>query len=154
MIALRPPRDDEGDALTELCLRSKAVHGYDAAFIEMCRAELTVCIGKPGHVFIVAERNGELAGMAEISVNGEEAELEKIFVEPAAIGSGVGRRLFSWARCEAAALGCSYMMIDAEPGAAPFYRAMGAGEVGQSPSGSIPGRVLPRYRFALAGISA
>ena len=154
MIALRQPRDDEGPALTELCLRSKAAHGYDAAFIEMCRAELSVQPDMPGHVFVVAERGGEAVGMAEISVDGEVAELEKIFVEPEVIGSGVGRVLFDWARGEAMARGATHMMVDADPGAVGFYSAMGAVEVGRSPSGSIPGRFLPRLRLELERVAA
>ena len=42
MLHLRPARPDEADLLTELCLRSKAVWGYDDAFMRACRAELTL----------------------------------------------------------------------------------------------------------------
>ena len=42
MLALRPARPEEAPALTELCLRSKAVWGYDAAFMQACRRELTM----------------------------------------------------------------------------------------------------------------
>ena len=35
-------------------------------------------------------------------------------------------------------------MIDSDPEARPFYEAMGAVLVGDSPSASIPGRRLPR----------
>jgi len=34
-------------------------------------------------------------------------------------------------------------MIDADPNAEGFYLKMGAERVGESPSGSIPGRMLP-----------
>jgi len=46
-VALRPARADEAPALSELALRSKAHWGYDDAFLEACRAELTV---RPEHV--------------------------------------------------------------------------------------------------------
>jgi hypothetical protein len=36
------------------------------------------------------------------------------------------------------------MVIEADPDAAPFYRKMGAKHCGFAPSGSIPGRVLPK----------
>jgi hypothetical protein len=36
-VRLRAPRLDELEALSDLCLRSKAVWGYDAAFLEACR---------------------------------------------------------------------------------------------------------------------
>ena len=154
MIALRPPQRGEAQALTELCLRSKAVHGYDAAFIAMCRAELTVRPDRPGHEIVVAENDGKVVGMAEISIGGDEAELEKIFVEPGVIGTGVGRALFDWARLRAVEKGAIQLSWDADPGAVPFYRAMGAVEVGRSPSGSIPGRFLPRLRLDLGPVAA
>lgn len=40
-------------------------------------------------------------------------------------------------------------MIDAGPGAVGFYQAMGAERAGTAPSGSIPGRTLPRLRYRL-----
>lgn len=40
-------------------------------------------------------------------------------------------------------------MIDADPNAEPFYRAMGAVRIGATPSGSIPGRELPLLEFTL-----
>jgi hypothetical protein len=41
------------------------------------------------------------------------------------------------------------MTIDADPGAVPFYERMGAVPAGLVPSGSIPGRFLPRLVVAL-----
>jgi hypothetical protein len=38
---------------------------------------------------------------------------------------------------------------DADPDAAPFYRKMGAYDVGQAPSGSVPGRMLPKFAMNL-----
>ena len=92
MLRLRPPRADEGPKLTELCLRSKASHGYDEAFMAACREELTVDPGGGG-LIAVAELNGECAGVAEMSLEGEKAELCKLFVDPLHQGKGVGRRL-------------------------------------------------------------
>ena len=40
MLTLRTPRPDEAAILTELSLRSKAVWGYDEAFMLSCRNEL------------------------------------------------------------------------------------------------------------------
>lgn len=154
MVDLRPPAHDEAEALTALCLRSKAVHGYDEAFMAACRAELTVHPGLPGRRLAVAEEGGVAVGLAEISVAGEAAQLEKLFVEPSSIGRGVGRALFAWARQEAAALGAGYLMVDADPGAEAFYRAMGAARDGVSASGSIPGRYLPRLRLDLRGTAS
>ena len=43
-------------------------------------------------------------------------------------------------------------MIEADPDAAPFYRRMGAQDVGLAPSGSIPGRMLPKLVKELCSI--
>ena len=41
-VILRAPLEDELPALADLCFRSKAVWGYDAAFMEACRPVLRV----------------------------------------------------------------------------------------------------------------
>ena len=133
--------------MTELCLRSKASHGYDEAFIEACRRELTVDPAKPG--IVVAEIGGVPAGMAEIFLSGEKAELMKLFVEPAHQGKGVGRALFEWAVEQARQHGARALSWDGDPGAVAFYEKMGGVIVGRSPSGSIPGRTLPRLELCL-----
>ena len=148
-LQLRPPRADEAGILTALCLRAKAVHGYDAAFLEACRDELTLRLATPGHRAMVAEDARVVVGLAEISIAGPDAELEKLFVEPTHMRAGIGRLLFDWARREATSLGAACMWIDSDPGACEFYRAMGAVAAGRSPSGSIPGRWLPRLRLDL-----
>jgi hypothetical protein len=42
MFRLRTPRCDEAAILTELCIRSKAVRGYDEEFMLACCGELTL----------------------------------------------------------------------------------------------------------------
>lgn len=149
MLRLRPPAPDEGPVLSALCLRAKAVHGYDAAFLEACRAELTVDPSAPGLAAAVAEIDGRRAGFVEIAVRGPEAEIEKLFVDPAFQGRGVGTALFAFARRQAMRRGAERLRADADPGAAGFYERQGAVPAGASPSGSIPGRVLPRYECVL-----
>lgn len=145
VVTLRPPRPSECPALTELCLISKAHWGYDAAFIEACRAELTV---HPSDLttdrYQVAERDGIVVGVAAFSADGERGQVELMFVDPAAMDQGIGRALMQWLIAEARALGLSAIDIEADPGAAGFYEAMGARRVGEAPSGSIPGRMLPK----------
>jgi GNAT superfamily N-acetyltransferase len=73
-----------------------------------------------------------------------------MFVEPSAIGLGVGKALLDWATAAARALGAHALTIDADPGAVGFYKRMGATEYGSAPSGSISGRMLPRLQVVLA----
>lgn len=147
---LRAPSPDEAELLTELCLRSKAVWGYDADFMQACRSELTI---RPADLardaFRVALVDDAIVGVVQIAITGGDAELAKLFVAPGTIGSGVGKTLFAWAVNEARARGATRLWIEADPDAAAFYRRMGTTDAGSVPSGSIPGRFLPRLRFDL-----
>jgi GNAT superfamily N-acetyltransferase len=150
MFRLRAPSAHECPALTELCLRSKAVWGYDRAFMDACRAELTLTPRDLETTQLqVVEQDGAVVGVAQISAEGGLAHLEKLFVEPKILRAGLGAALFDWAKKAARDLGATAMIIEADPDAAPFYRRMGARDDGVAPSGSIPGRVLPRLRLDL-----
>jgi hypothetical protein len=60
---LRAGRGDEARLLSELALRSKGHWGYDQAFLDACRAELTLTPRDiETHQVIVAERDGQLVG--------------------------------------------------------------------------------------------
>ena len=147
---IRAVHPSELDALTDLCLRSKAYWGYDAAFMAACRAELTL---RPTDLaetsLVVAERDGIAVGLVQVAVENGVCDLLKLFVEPDRIGQGHGAALFSWAVDEARRLGARTMTIEADPDAVPFYRSRGAREVGTVPSGSIPGRDLPLLEVSL-----
>ena len=101
------------------------------------------------HVAIAEERGG-IFGVAQVNVRARDAELLKLFVEPTALRRGVGRTLFSWATDVAGKMNARRMIIEADPEAAGFYREMGARDAGEAPSGSLPGRMLPRLSFDVA----
>lgn len=145
MMRIRPARPEEAPELSELALRSKGHWGYDAAFLAACREELTLRPAElAAHRTVVAEREGRLLGLATLVGAPPVGELGMLFVAPEAIGRGVGSALYRHVLATAQELGFARLELDADPNAEPFYRAMGAEVVGTSPSGSIPGRVLPR----------
>lgn len=148
---LRQPTPGELPHLGDLCLRSKAVWGYDAAFMEACRDELMLH-AEDIHAteVVVAEVDGTAVGVAQVAIVGTGGDLLKLFVAPEMIGSGVGRTLFEWCCDTARGKGAGELVIESDPGAVPFYRRMGAKDAGSAPSGSVPGRVLPRLVLALA----
>ncbi len=149
-ILLRDARRDELDALSELCLRSKAVWGYDDAFIEACREELSLAPADLDQTLVqVAETDTGAVAVVQVSVEGDEAMLDKLFVDPGSLRSGAGRRLLDWAADAARRGGADHMVIEADPQAAEFYRRMGATDAGHAPSAAIPGRMLPRLVLAL-----
>ncbi|GHH85944.1 GNAT family N-acetyltransferase [Streptomyces capitiformicae] len=142
---IRPARAEEATALTELVLRSKAHWGYDAEFLEACRAELTI---RPDEIddrrIVVAEdAQPGVLGVASLEGTAPQGRVGLCFVEPSAIGRGVGRALYSHVMRAAREFGFTWITIDSDPNAEPFYRRMGARPVGRTPSGSIAGRELP-----------
>ena len=147
---LRPPRLDELDVLSRLCQRSKAHWGYDAAFMTACETELTLRQSdlSTGSV-AVAEVNDAPVGVARITVTSGVADLELLYVAPEQMGRGIGQSLFDWSTEAAQAAGASRMIIEADPNAVNFYLRMGAVAVGYAPSGSIPGRRLPKLQLNL-----
>ena len=118
--------------------------------MEACRAELSFEAHDLALTPIaVAEVNGKPIGVAQIKVVDDEADLLKLFVEPTALRKGAGKVLFGWATDVAKKLGATRLTIDADPDAAPFYRRMGAYDVGEAPSVSVPGRMLPKLAMNL-----
>ncbi|MGI9477750.1 MAG: GNAT family N-acetyltransferase [Hyphomicrobiaceae bacterium] len=147
-LIIRQPTVDELPTLSDLCLRSKAIWGYDAAFMNACREELTLRQDDFATSHIgVAAANAAPVGVVQVVVAGDEADLQKLFVEPTAMRGGIGRKLFGWACDVTRRSGARQLSIEADPDAAPFYRRMGARDDGHAASGSIPGRLLPRLVF-------
>jgi N-acetylglutamate synthase-like GNAT family acetyltransferase len=120
-----------------------------------CRFEATVT---PEMVatssVMVAEINGRVTGVAQLIVRDSVAELDKLFVEPGTLRSGIGRTLLDWARAEAYGAGATALLVQADPYAADFYRRCGAVDVGLYPSNLFPGRFLPRLKFPLPAQSS
>ncbi|MEO3853197.1 GNAT family N-acetyltransferase [Streptomyces sp. B8F3] len=141
---IRAARPEEAAILSELALRSKGHWGYDEGFLALCREELTL---QPSDVeqrrTAVAENQGRILGFVTVQGDPPDGELGMLFVDPPAIGGGVGRLLLEHALVVAEAIGFKQLEIGAEPHAEAFYRAMGATRIGTVPSGSIPGRELP-----------
>ncbi len=142
---LRAPRLDELGLLSDLCLRSKAVWGYPQDMLDSFRRELTLSEDDVREdAIVVADDLRGIAGVVEVSFDGDVAVLEKLFVEPGRFGEGTGNLMYVWACRTAQGRGARELVIDADPGAAAFYERMGAEPAGESESGSVPGRFLPR----------
>jgi len=134
-----------------LCMRSKAVWGYDEAFMAACQDELTISPEEFDQtIVLVGKEDGALRGVGQLVLTDETSELEKLFVEPAAIGRGVGRKIFGALRDEALSQGAARMLVTADPDAVPFYERIGFRKCGHEASGSIPGRTLPVLSLDLA----
>jgi GNAT superfamily N-acetyltransferase len=142
---------EEHAQLTELALRSKSHWGYDPEFLSDCRASLTLT---PQYVathpvYVLEEENCIVGFYSLIETTNEVVDLEHLFIEPSAIGKGYGKQLWQHLVTTARRLGYRLMTIEADPFAEPFYRRMGAAQVGEVPSEVRTGRMLPLLHFHL-----
>jgi len=87
--------------LSALAFASKASWGYDDAFMEACRAELTVAPGDLQRVCVRVYVDGVIHGFS--GVDGDE--LTWLFVDPRAMRRGIGRALMGDACALARAAG-------------------------------------------------
>lgn len=149
---IRRARPVECEALTALCMRSKAHWGYDAAFMVQCRDSLRVRpeAVREGWVFVAVDAMDRPLGVAQVDRVDGVADLGLLFVDPPAIGHGIGRELLCHAAAAVGRAGIGSMSILADPHAAPFYERAGAKLRGMAPSDAVLGRMLPLYDLAIA----
>jgi GNAT superfamily N-acetyltransferase len=149
-IIIRPARPAEADDLTGIALRAKASWGYSEAFMAACQAELTITPARvqQGGIW-VAEIDGRLAGFVGGTFRETEACVDPLFVDTPYQGRGVGQALMRTLLDACRARGVSLIDVDADPNAEAIYRRWGFETVGRVPSGSIPGRYLPRMQLRL-----
>jgi GNAT superfamily N-acetyltransferase len=130
-IVIRQARLDERDRLEALQRHASLAREEDrqALLAHPDAIELPSWQIVEGHVW-VAERNEAAIGFSVVlPLADDEIELDGLFVEPHAWGTGIGRRLVEHAAGLTAARS---MRVIANPGAAGFYAACGfepAGEV-------------------------
>jgi GNAT superfamily N-acetyltransferase len=118
--------------------------------MEVCRVELAVTPEA------IAEKEYWIAGSDPLlgcvclsSLAPGIGEVNAYFVAPEAQRQGIGRLLWAKLLERAKAKGMHALRLDSDPFAVPFYEGLGFNTIGQSPSGSIPGRVLPRMEYRL-----
>jgi GNAT superfamily N-acetyltransferase len=149
---IRRARPEQADILSELAFRSKSHWGYDDAFLTSCRQALTVSPAEiaTSYVYAFVDAGGYISGFYRfVAHEGDVAELDSLFVEPRAIGKGVGKRLWQHAVELARSLGFTTLELQSDPYAEGFYLAMGAKRCGDSKSTVTPGRMLPLMRYSL-----
>lgn len=147
---IRPARREETGLLSDLAMRSKGHWGYDSDFLEACRAELTVDPGRLDTESVwVACQDDLVLGFSALRVDEREAELTDLFVDPDHMGSGVGRGLWDHTVEQARSGGALRLRIEADPNAEGWYLRRGVVRIGETPSGSIPGRNLPLLEFRI-----
>ena len=149
-VILRFARQEEAEQLSALCMRSKAYWGYSEPFLAACVELLRITPGNIDETLtMVAEQGDRLAGVMQLAISGEDAELDKLFVDPDFIGYGVGSLLLKQAIRDARDEGALEMYIVSDPFAEPFYLHHGARRVGEIQSEADETRFLPRLALDL-----
>ena len=136
--------------LNEIAYRSKASWGYASAQMEAWRAELAI---SPAWISMqrvhVALVDDNVVGLYVLLDEAGEWRLDHLWVDPSAIGRGVGRALIGSACRNARSLGAVELIVHADPNAEGFYKACGAELIGAIPSpiAHAPARALPLFRL-------
>ena len=99
-----------------------------------------------GNQVFVAHRRGHIVGFATIVADeGNDGELESLFVEPTEWRKGVGRALVQRIEREAINRGATRLRVVANEQAAAFYEAVGFSAIGEQVTPLVPlARVMVR----------
>jgi len=149
---IRPADPSEGSFLTELTIRSKAHWGYSEAFMVLATPELEFRPEKfmPDFLVYVLEMDNIRVGFCSLlRVDDDTVELHDLFIDPAHIGCGHGKRLWFFALDIARGRGFRRLTLTADPNAEPFYLAQGAVRIEEQPSPVQHDRVLPVLEYLL-----
>lgn len=146
---IRRASPHEAGFLNALTGRSTLHWGYDPAFLDWEPEALLVTpefvTGSPVYVY---QERGRVLGYYALLEKPPHWYLDKLFVEPDRIGTGLGKLLWLHAVATARELAISELLLDADPNAAPFYRAMGCEWLGEQIT-TWPGWNLQIFRFPL-----
>ena len=151
-ISIRQARADEAELLSDLAFRSKAHWSYPRDWLERWRPELTVDPRalEAAPTFVAVDASAILGFyFLKPTSRADACELDFLFVEPTAIGRGVGQALFAHACTTARGLGYRLMVWGSDPHADGFYLRMGARTIGKRLSSTMPGRVTAEMEMAL-----
>ena len=144
---IRHALPSEVEYLSGLAFRSKSYWGYSDEFMQACLEELRVdeCYIENNPTFVIEAAENTVGFYSLEHISASEVELSLLFVDPAFIGKGYGRKLMMHAQEEARQLGYSKMIIQGDPNAERFYRSAGGSVIGTRKSASIPDRELPIF---------
>ena len=132
MPQIRPAHPDETPRLTAIAHAAKRHWGYPEQWIAAWKADLTITPATlDAFEVFVAENGGPLAGFYVLGATRPTATLEHFWVDPEAMGRGIGRALFEHAAAQAAGRGAHRLEIESDPHAEGFYQKMGARRIGE-----------------------
>lgn len=147
---IRPARPEEAEELSALALRAKAHWPYDAALLAIFRT--TLCIRKADivdHTALVHDVDGIPNAVGILAEYPDGPEIDHLWVDPAAIGTGIGTTLAAVLIDLARQTGAQRVTLTSDPYAEGFYRRLGFARIGDHAVPEIPGRILSRMALDL-----
>ena len=132
-VEVRRAGPGDAGALGRVAFAAKGHWGYPGRWMELWRPGLEISPGfvRDNEVY-VAVSGGEPVGFYALVGGGRGLDLEHLWVLPAWIGTGLGRKLFGHAMRRARELGARTVTIESDPNAEGFYRRMGARRAGEN----------------------
>jgi len=159
-LVIRRAERRDAKRLTEISFAAKRYWNYPEAYFEIWRKELTITeeyivrndvftadadLVTAGYYSIVHVPEGFQAGELFIT---EGHWLEHIFIEPAYIGRGIGRRLVEHGKKVCREKGLEKLKVLADPHSRGFYEKIGARYVREEPS-NIAGRTVSYFEIVI-----
>jgi GNAT superfamily N-acetyltransferase len=143
-VLIRRAQPGEGARLREIAIAAKAYWGYDLdRVVEWASGGDHSDEALRMREVYVAELEGRVVAWAAlVRKSDEDSWLEDLWVEPDAIGRGVGTALFRHVAERAKGLGATRLVWEAEPNAVGFYEKVGARPTGYENLGGW-GRRIP-----------
>jgi len=132
MISIRTVNPEEAEKLTQIALDAKRHWGYPEHWIETWTPQLTFDARYfEENESWTADVDGHPVAFYTLLDKMEMAWLENLWVMPAYIGKGVGRKLFLHALELARSRGYKMLQLEADPNAAGFYEKMKMYKIGE-----------------------
>lgn len=132
-ITIRAAVPEDGERLRQITAAAKGHWGYPASLVLPWAAAYDFSARRLAsrEIFVAVAGDRPVAWAGLAPPGGGIALLDDLWVEPAAMGGGVGRALFRAALRRARDLGATSVEWETDPNATGFYERMGAHRVGQ-----------------------
>jgi GNAT superfamily N-acetyltransferase len=133
--SLRPATVADAPALTAIAHAAKRHWGYPEEWIRRWADGLTLTPAYIGQNLVFIAREGEtIRGFHALVLQGNDAQLDHLWVLPDAMGQGIGRALFEHAENCARQNGATRLWVESDPHAESFYRHLGMTVFDQTPA--------------------
>jgi GNAT superfamily N-acetyltransferase len=147
-------RPHQAETLSQIAAEAKGHWGYPKKWMEAWSPLLTIYDDYiQMYDTYVANIGGNPAGFYALSLDGEKARLDHLWVRPEFMGQGVGKLLLKHALGLCLKYGVAVLEIESDPNAQGFYEKMGARKVGKVQS-TVDGqpRSLPLMEIKISNI--